>query len=161
MEHEFETMDTLAFRQDDISTLTESLEATAKGLEDVNRRVNASVIQLKKALKKHFAQVNNGERASSIMSTVSSSSGTTTTSQSQWRLIREELESVGITAAQLNANRDMVVGILRSAFQEEAAKDRSIEIITSGQLTPPLFTLSNSSKTLLAAAEEGGGGAGV
>lgn len=39
MEHEFETMDTLAFRQDDISTLTESLEATAKGLEDVNRRV--------------------------------------------------------------------------------------------------------------------------
>lgn len=39
MGQEFETMDTQAFRQDDLRKLTESLDAKVKGLEDVNGRV--------------------------------------------------------------------------------------------------------------------------
>ena len=39
MRQEFETMDTQAFRRDDLRRLTESLDAKVKGLEDINGRV--------------------------------------------------------------------------------------------------------------------------
>ena len=39
MREEFETMDTQAFRQNDLGKLTESLEAKVKGLENINDRV--------------------------------------------------------------------------------------------------------------------------
>ena len=39
MGQEFETMDTLAFRQNDVNGLTRSLEAIGKGLENINGRV--------------------------------------------------------------------------------------------------------------------------
>lgn len=39
MGHEIDTMDTLQFRQNDVGKHTESLEAIAKGLEDINGRV--------------------------------------------------------------------------------------------------------------------------
>ncbi|KAL8866828.1 MAG: hypothetical protein Q9174_006057 [Haloplaca sp. 1 TL-2023] len=39
MGKEFETMDTRAFRQDDLRNLTESLDDKVKGLENINSRV--------------------------------------------------------------------------------------------------------------------------
>lgn len=118
-------------------------------------------------------QVKNEERASSIISTISSSSTTTTTSQGQWRTIQKELESVGITAAQLNANWDMVLSILNDAFKEDVPENSSVtikgafhedsegcssvKIESAGQLTRFLSSILtiNKKKKLLAAAAEG------
>ncbi|KAI4265983.1 MAG: hypothetical protein L6R38_009035 [Xanthoria sp. 2 TBL-2021] len=152
---EFETMDTQKFRQNDVRKLTESLEAKVKGLEDINSRVNVSVLHLEKALRKYITQVKDGEYASSIISSISSSSTASTISQKNWRLIQKELESVGITAAQFTANREKVLNILSDAFQEDAAEDSSIRIKKAGQLTRLLSPLSSKSRDLLAAAEKG------
>ncbi|KAL8756639.1 MAG: hypothetical protein Q9199_002793 [Rusavskia elegans] len=155
MGQEFETMDTQAFRQDDLRRLTESLDAKVQGLEDINGRVNSSMLQLEKALKKYIAQVKDGERASTIMSSVSSSSTASTMGQKEWRLIQKELESVGITAAQFTANREKVLKTLSDAFQGDVAEDSSIEIKKAGQLARFLSTLLSRGKDLLAAVEEG------
>ncbi|KAI4261765.1 MAG: hypothetical protein L6R42_003040 [Xanthoria sp. 1 TBL-2021] len=154
MGQEFETMDTQAFRQDDLHRLTKSLDAKVKGLEDINSRVNSSMLQLEKALKRYIAQVKDGERASTILSSVSSSSTASTIGQKEWRLIQEELESVGITAAQFTANREKVLKTLSDAFQEDVAGDSSIEIKKAGQLGRLLSSLLSRGKDLLAAVKE-------
>ncbi|KAL8879178.1 MAG: hypothetical protein Q9198_003166 [Flavoplaca austrocitrina] len=140
---------------DDLRKLTESLEANVKILEDINGRVNSSMLQLEKALKKYIAEVKDGERANSIMSSVSSSSTTSIMGQKGWRLIQKELESVGITAAQFIANREKVLRILSDAFQEDVAGKPSTEIKQVGQLTRLLSGLFSRGKDLLAAVEEG------
>lgn len=114
------------------------------------------MIQLEKALRRYIAQVKDGENASSIISTVSLSSATTTTSQDQWKLIQQELKSVGITAAQLNANRETVINILRDAFPEsDALASPTVKIKKAGQMSRLLSTLHGGLR--LAAAIQGTG----
>ncbi|KAL8965971.1 MAG: hypothetical protein Q9183_003591, partial [Haloplaca sp. 2 TL-2023] len=155
MGEEFETMDTRAFRQDDLRNLTESLDDKVKSLEDINGRVNVSALQLEKSLQKYIAQVKGGDRASSIISSVSSSSITSPMGHKEWRLIQKELESVGITAAQFTANREKVLRTLSDAFQEDVEGGPPVETKKAGQLTRLLSALSNRSGQLLVAAEEG------
>ena len=114
------------------------------------------MIQLEKSLKRYIAQVKDGERESSIISTVSSSSATTITSQDEWTLIQQELRSVGITAAQLKANREIVVRILCDAFPEnDAGENRSVKIKKASHLTRVLSTVSGKSNRLLTAVDRG------
>lgn len=81
---------------------------------------------------------------------MSLSSATTTTSQDQWKLIQQELKSVGITAAQLNANRETVIDILRDAFPEsDALASPSVKIKKAGQMSRLLSTLTGGSNDLL------------
>lgn len=111
------------------------------------------MIQLEKALRRYIAQVRDGEHASSIISTVSLSSATTTTSQDQWKLIQQELKSVGITAAQLNAYRETVIDILRDAFPEsDALASPSVKIKKAGQMSRLLSTLNGGRSGLRTAA---------
>ncbi|KAL8993022.1 MAG: hypothetical protein Q9169_006652 [Polycauliona sp. 2 TL-2023] len=155
MAQEFESMDTQRFRQDDVHKLTDALESQVRGLEDINGRVNVSVLQLEKALKRYIAQVRDGERASSIRSTVSSSTAATTMSQKEWRMIQEELKGVGITATQFNIHREKIVMILSKEFPEDVVENPSTRDKKPGQLIRLLSALSFKSRNLLAAADRG------
>ena len=115
---------------------------------------SSSMLQLEKALKKYIAQVKDGERASTIMSSMSSSSNASTVGQKGWRMIQKELESVGITAAQFTANREKILTILNDAFQNDLAGHSSPEVKQAGQLTRLLSALFSRGKELLLAAEE-------
>ncbi|KAI4153398.1 MAG: hypothetical protein L6R39_001578 [Caloplaca ligustica] len=75
-------------------------------------------------------------------------------SQKEWRQIRIELQSVGITAAQFNNSREKILGMLSDAFQEDVEEDSPIMIKKAGQLTRLLYSSSSKSKDLLAAAEK-------
>lgn len=76
-------------------------------------------------------------------------------SQKEWRQIQKELESVGITAAQFDSNREKVLNMLSDAFKDDWEEESPSRIKKASQLNRLLSSLSSKSRDLIAAAEKG------
>ncbi|KAL8895806.1 MAG: hypothetical protein Q9207_007999 [Kuettlingeria erythrocarpa] len=144
-----------ALRQDDVSKFTDILDAKARTFEEINSRVNTSLLQVEKALKKYITQVKAAERASSIRTTISSASTSSALNREEWRQIQQELESVGITVARFNTNRAKILRILSDAFKDDLEVEPPVRIKKANQLHQILSLRSSKDKNLLAAAHEG------
>lgn len=90
---------------------------------------STSQVVVEKKLNKFLQELQDGKHESSVVTTQTVESLSTDEKQT-WRIIRKELEDIGITVAAFDANRDFIIdwfreGIATGAFEEQTPEDIS------------------------------------
>jgi ankyrin repeat protein len=113
-----------------------------------------TTVQLEKTLQRYIAEVKGGQRASSIKTSVSTSS-LSSTDQRAWAQLRRELQDIGISPQQFGQNRDMIIKTLQEAFSQETDEMSVIPTKKASQLGRLMSSITGNNRKLVSACHEG------
>ena len=127
------TVDIATCRQR-LTTNTSLLSAYLRSVEtspynsSANERCSSSQIMVERRLKRYIKELQLGLREGSVITSQSSEIATAEEEENDvvWQQIRKEVEDVGITPDDFNANKDFIVGWIRKAIQDGMFKELSV-----------------------------------
>ncbi|KAI9774257.1 MAG: hypothetical protein M1840_004151 [Geoglossum simile] len=123
------TWDRMKWGSNDIAELRSRLTSNTLLLTAF---ISTTQVVVEKKLDEFLQEFRDGKREGSVVTTQTVESLSTDEKQT-WRIIRKELEDIGITVAAFDTNKDFIINWFKSAIATGAFEEQTLEDVSSSQ----------------------------